>query len=544
MLLSQPLCMIHWEKVNKKCPNYKMDFKVGDRVITSSSHPDDPPMVATVRFVGPVGSTSGVWIGVEWDDPGRGRHDGSHEGKRVFFTRHPTSGSFVRPHKLSKGVSLASAIRTKYGRMDCEGADVQKVLSDVKNSLGAAFVQVVGFNAVNQRQSNFSSLRLVSVKHCQVYGLGEEDEPLSGFIPEVRDLNLAENLISDWSVVTEIGRQLHKLRTLDLSNNHMMGLSQALPLLQPALLGLTQLVLNRMDLEWNDISLVVSGLANLSSLHVSHNQISVVDEIPEDALNNLTELDLSGNPVKSWNLGVLALGKLPKLEMLLLNRCNIEKIPDENCGLFPSLKHLQLSYNGISDWLSISNLNRLPLEDLRIRCNPVLELEDGDTCRQIIIASIKSLKVLNSTEIFRTERHGAELDYFKKFGIEYLDIVEKNDEKQLEDFFRVHPRYPEFVKVFGPLERAELREIKTDLKSTLLSVTILRADDAPPVVKKLPPGLTVHKLRTLLQRVVKRKAHELVLTFRSTEIDVPMDNDMRDLNYYNVADGDSIVVSW
>ena len=29
----------------------------------------------------------GVWIGVEWDDEGRGRHDGTVNGVQYFHTR-------------------------------------------------------------------------------------------------------------------------------------------------------------------------------------------------------------------------------------------------------------------------------------------------------------------------------------------------------------------------------------------------------------------------------------------------------------------------
>ena len=39
---------------------------------------------ATIRFIGPVDSSKGEWLGVEWDDPTRGKHDGSHNGKRYF----------------------------------------------------------------------------------------------------------------------------------------------------------------------------------------------------------------------------------------------------------------------------------------------------------------------------------------------------------------------------------------------------------------------------------------------------------------------------
>ena len=39
---------------------------------------------ATVRYVGPVVGQDGEWIGVEWDDPTRGKHDGSYGGERYF----------------------------------------------------------------------------------------------------------------------------------------------------------------------------------------------------------------------------------------------------------------------------------------------------------------------------------------------------------------------------------------------------------------------------------------------------------------------------
>jgi tubulin-specific chaperone E len=53
---------------------------VGDR-ISYSNH------LGTVKFVGSVENTSGTWLGVEWDDPKRGKHDGVKDGKRYFSCR-------------------------------------------------------------------------------------------------------------------------------------------------------------------------------------------------------------------------------------------------------------------------------------------------------------------------------------------------------------------------------------------------------------------------------------------------------------------------
>ena len=40
--------------------------------------------LCTVRFIGEVKNTKGTWLGVEWDDPARGKHDGTHEGVKYF----------------------------------------------------------------------------------------------------------------------------------------------------------------------------------------------------------------------------------------------------------------------------------------------------------------------------------------------------------------------------------------------------------------------------------------------------------------------------
>ncbi len=92
---------------------------------------------------------------------------------------------------------------------------------------------------------------------------------------------------------------------------------------------------------------------------------------------------------------------------------------------------LQFSRNHINDWESVARLHRLGLEDVRVRSNPILETENGETCRQLLIASIPTLKVVNGTELFRTERYGAELDYLKKFGMDYL-TSKKEGEQSLQ----------------------------------------------------------------------------------------------------------------
>lgn len=83
---------------------------VGERILV------DQTEAATVRYVGPVAGTEGTWIGVEFDKPGRGKHDGSHNGTRYFTcsSEEGNSASFVRPAKIKRGITLLEALNTKY----------------------------------------------------------------------------------------------------------------------------------------------------------------------------------------------------------------------------------------------------------------------------------------------------------------------------------------------------------------------------------------------------------------------------------------------
>lgn len=70
---------------------------------------------ATVRYVGPVSGQEGSWVGVEWDDPCRGKHDGSTGGIKYFETcSGPTAGSFIRLEKLPAGLNVQQAVIQRY----------------------------------------------------------------------------------------------------------------------------------------------------------------------------------------------------------------------------------------------------------------------------------------------------------------------------------------------------------------------------------------------------------------------------------------------
>lgn len=79
---------------------------------------DGDGFYATVLYVGPVASAKNqkeTYVGVEWDDDTRGKHDGSVISRSTnAIVRHfkcesssPTAGSFVKPSKVRMSVCAA-----------------------------------------------------------------------------------------------------------------------------------------------------------------------------------------------------------------------------------------------------------------------------------------------------------------------------------------------------------------------------------------------------------------------------------------------------
>ena len=88
-------------------------FEVGDRVGDSVSSDR-----GTVRYVGPVATSKSaktIWVGVEWDDKTRGKHDGSvslgtQAVRHRYFRCTPGAGSFCKAAKLRRGGPYAAAV--------------------------------------------------------------------------------------------------------------------------------------------------------------------------------------------------------------------------------------------------------------------------------------------------------------------------------------------------------------------------------------------------------------------------------------------------
>ncbi|KAM6323726.1 tubulin-specific chaperone E [Aegotheles albertisi] len=509
----------------------------------------------TVRYVGSIPPAAGIWLGVEWDDPQRGKHDGTYEGTQYFKCRHPKGGSFIRPNKANFGVDFLTAVKDRYGL-----SDEQDVQHGTENTIiFGRTVKFVGMDLVaeKQRQVQLNQLVDISVRECAVSHAGQKEE-ISRTCANIRRIDLSKNLIPSWETVTAIASQVRNLETLVVSENKMKFPSTPTSV-SSVFSKLRILALGQTDITWTEVLLCAPGWPALEELYLKSNNITVLER-PDNVLQTLKLLDLSDNQLLDGNqLHLIA--HLPSLEHLILTNTGISSIhfPDVGFGcktkMFPSLKHLAVNNNKILQWSSINELDKLPsLRSLRCCNNPLTDTEKNpETLRQIIIAKISQLEVLNLSEIRPGERKGAELDYRKIFGKDWLAAgghwnPEKN--KPSEEFLAAHPRYLSLCLKYGAPEEGELKgQQPLTLKNQLLTLTI-KCPEKPeqkPVEKKLPESMTIQRVKGLLYRLLKIPGSELKLSYKSSKLEgkeVELDNDLKPLQFYSIENGDCVLVRW
>ncbi|XP_077669561.1 tubulin-specific chaperone E isoform X4 [Eretmochelys imbricata] len=456
---------------------------------------------ATVRYAGSVPPTTGLWLGVEWDSPLRGKHNGSHEGIQYFKCTHPTGGSFIRPNKANFGVDFLTAVKNRYGLNDEQDVECEKENALV---IGKKTVELVGFDSIIEQQSQLNKLVDISVSECAVSHAGQKEE-ISRTCPNIRSINLSKNLLPSWEKVTDIACQVQNLESLDLSENKMKFPSASITC---TLSKLRVLALNRTGVTWAEVLLCAPGWPALEELYLASNDITVLER-PINVLQTLKLLDLSNNQlIDGSQLQLIAY--LPRLEQLILSNTGISSIRFPDVGFGCKTKMFPL-------------LQRLAVDDNKI------------------------------LQIFPDERKGAELDYRKMFGNDWITAGgNQNPDKDRpnEEFLAAHPRYQLLCLKYGAPEEGELkRQQPFVLKNQLLTLTIKCPDqpDQKPIEKKLPDSMTIQKVKGLLYRLLKISGSELKLSYESSKMEgkeIELENDLKPLQFYSIENGDSILVRW
>ena len=411
--------------------------------------------------------------GIEWDDPARGRNDGSlvdAEGAptRYFTCASPTGGSFVKAELVRRGVCIADALRERY----CDTSTGSDGGALVGLSGKPVPVLLVGDDKVRQQQALNRLTHVVLREMCVAFAAGgggggggggaEEGAPSSllQLCPRVKEADLQGNLLGSWAEVAALGRQLPLLRVLNLSDNRLPPLTaeEAAGPLAGCLPALRTLILSGTGVGWASLQQLRHLAPLLEELHAAGNGISelvprpmaydpaqrggveveggegAASLVPPAAFPTLRVLNVSSNPLAGWGQ-LHALRALPNLVRLMANDCGLEEVWVGGAGAcdgapapFHALDTLSITGSRLRAASSLDALDafrslralRLTHADLALPELPGLGPAEG---RHVIIARCPRLTSLCGSEVRLREREEAEKSYARRVGAAWAEAA-------------------------------------------------------------------------------------------------------------------------
>ncbi|KAJ3156832.1 hypothetical protein HDU86_003598 [Geranomyces michiganensis] len=498
----------------------------------------------TVRFQGPVPAGSeAIWLGIEWDDPSRGKHSGTHGGVSYFHTAVPGSGSFLRRAKVVGDEmlprSFLAALEEKY--LAAQPADSVVRLGGAADGVE---VETVGWEKIARKVKDGSQVKEVGVAGMRVgFRGGEKQGDIGRRFPAIVDLDLSRSLLSRWSDVAEICAELPHLESLRLAHNRFAPLEEdRAALAARRFTTVKALTLHHTNTPWTQTEEIAALFPALEELHLGFNQLAA---FPPGALRDphrfaqLRLLNLESNGLTSWS-EVKLLGNLPCLTTLMLNNNAIQTIDTPTGNEFASLTTLHMSDNQLDSWTAVHALNSFPkLTSIRLQRNPILASLPPQDARSILTARLANATVLNGAEITPRFRRDAELFYLSTYAKDAAAAAATSSTAL--SFAETHPRHAALVALHGAPAIAPASATSTILKDRVLALTFVYGEKS--LRKKVPINMGVRPLKVLVARLFKLSgASAVVLTKIEKEGGgaVELEDDLRDVDFYSVENGNTI----
>ncbi|KAF5387500.1 hypothetical protein D9757_006519 [Collybiopsis confluens] len=419
--------------------------KVGERISYHES-------LATVKFIGNVEKTTGIWLGVEWDNPERGKHDGAKDGRRYFSCRSANAGSFIRPSpQVLRGVSFLKALKSKYIEEFYGSSSQEKVILGSSN--GAIQVEAVNLDKARGKFADLGRLRHVSLEN-ELVAFVDESDSIRNTCPNIRGLDLSTSLLPTWIAVADIASELPALQRLALNWNRFAKIPLNIVKMSSAFLNLVDLELNGTLINWDEIQRVTSFMPKLSSIELGRNELCDLKTKYTNigAGSSVQNINFEGNWFKEWIHICRSLRSYKRLEHVILTSNDIDTIPfptTDDSPVLRGLTYLSLNFNSIKSWSDVDALSLWcpSLTSLALTGNPVVENSDEPRyTRPFIIVRVPTLTILDSTAISSKERVDSELLYLsyisRRFSIDETDA----GRAQLN---REHSRWEELSKKHG-----------------------------------------------------------------------------------------------
>ena len=301
------------------------------------------------RYVGPVVGQTGIWVGVEWDDQTRGKHDGCHDGKRYFECKRKqtkegkeenTRASFVRVQKVAPSTDFVSAAKDKYELESQEQLEPRLVFGTNKKSGGDDNIVeddlTIELKTKASLQKSLKELERILLPNARLEMVTrgartdegaettttsssstEEEEVLANtFNMNATHVDVSGNLMKSFVELGKIGKYFRNLEILDASDSYYdedvcniessgdaPAFAKEITLAASQFGNLKTLALNKTRTSWEKALLIIEQMPNLEELRLDRNglqNIALVDERASLKFPKLKVLSLDGNKSIKW----------------------------------------------------------------------------------------------------------------------------------------------------------------------------------------------------------------------------------------------------
>ena len=262
-------------------------------------------------------------------------------------------------------------------------------------------------------------------------------------LSHIAELDLTDNLLSDWSEIYALLNMFPGLEFLNLSNNLLGSSETMVSSLATAKhhTGLRKLVLHGNRIDWNTLNSFCLSLPNLEEIHMSNNSLNDPDGTFSHP--NLRQLFLTCNNIASFDDVQNKLGRqCPNLELLSLGENPLKTIPQSSGG-FNRLFSLNLNITKIDEWANLDKLRDYPsLTELKIKHCPILEEYTAHERRMMLIARLPNIQILNGGDrIPDNEREDAERAFIR------FHLDEEYKPKRYHELVAIHGNLDPLVNV-------------------------------------------------------------------------------------------------
>ncbi|KAG7553661.1 hypothetical protein FFLO_02946 [Filobasidium floriforme] len=504
----------------------------------------------TLRYIGPVTTQTTntqteaerdrIWLGVEWDDPARGKHSGTHLGVKYFTSRVDGAASFLRwkPKDASKaregtngtadngemlwrGRTLLQAIKDRY--LDTDLPDMEQPVETTNDHslvLGSSNsriqVTVPNLNKVTSKFADLGRLTHLGLDGMWVYGLKAQGEGndldmnMLDRLKSVKSLDLSGNLISRWQDLADIIRVLPMLTGLKLSHSRLPQPESSLDgVVGTAFRNITDLTIRNSLVSWSDVTLLSSSFSNLERLDIAVNPLCSGRQEGRKATSgfvNLRELVAGDCDISAWEDVVDMFGSLPALERLDISVNPIHSVPNNSSSVssravFQRLQELVIKETTLDDWKDLGNLaswfdhEPVVLKSLKIssrvddegevqeRSSPDRQRLSGTRAdRAGLVARFRGLGELNSSPVTKAEREEA---------------------AKIAQSLQAQPRQD--VKVQINDATVISKPVQNSLKSKMIDLKLVFPDSPLDQASTLPQTISVLPSATLKILMIKLK---------------------------------------